>query len=378
MSPIFSLFDLIILACISQGLITSLLLFKSKQAKISKRLLAATLILLCIVSFRIVFHNVGWSNILEIRFLPLAWELFIPPLFYLYVASLTQENYKWRKLYLLHLIPGVLYLASDLNIYFQTLSANSIEQQEHIASSFYYHQTNEIEDYLIIISSFIYVFFSTSLIINFRKRTKTLKLKPAENLFGWLRTIYILMGLVALFLLINEIIDYNSQEMAKGLNHWRTLNLYLAATIYYIGFKGYRLETGSIQTSKKRIESISAKLDNKNIQNVEQQLINQLEQEQVYLDPEITLSALAVLTNTSAETLSFVINQIFNQNFRDLINSYRVKHVKSKLKEYKEGESILNIALESGFNSQASFYRAFNKFESMTPKTYLATQINKL
>ncbi|MCB1605044.1 MAG: helix-turn-helix transcriptional regulator [Xanthomonadales bacterium] len=33
--------------------------------------------------------------------------------------------------------------------------------------------------------------------------------------------------------------------------------------------------------------------------------------------------------------------------------------------------TILDIALDCGFNSQASFYRAFKKFEGMTPKAYL-------
>ncbi len=374
MSPLFSLFDLVILACIAQGLITSLLLFKSKQAKTSKRLLGTSLILLCIVSFRMVFHNVGWSQIPQIRYLPLAWELFIPPLFYLYVCSLTQKNFKWRNIYLLHLLPGALYLVNDINVYLQTFMEPSIEQQWQTAAALYYHQTNEIEDYLIIISNFIYGFFSINLIINFREQTKSLKLKQADNVYQWLKKLIALMGIAVILVFINELIDLYSQQRSQGLNHWQLLNLYVAATIYYIGFKGYRLEAASLHADKQKIQQVASKLDDENIKNVEENLIQQLEQETIYLDPEITLNQLAKLIDTSSGNLSFVINQKFSQNFRDLMNSYRIKHVKSKLDDYKEGQSILNIALDSGFNSQASFYRAFKKFENMTPKAYITSK----
>lgn len=374
MSPIFSVFDLVILACIAQGLITSLLLFKSKESRVSKRLLGMALIVLCIVSFRIVFHHVGWSKIPEIRYFPLGWELFISPLCYLYVASLTQKEFNWRPVYLLHFIPGTLYVAYDLFIYLKTLQVKTLDLQWQIASSFNYNQINNLEDYFIIASSFIYIFLCIDLIVKFRGFTQKLKLKQAEVIYNWLKRVFILMGLVATFHLINELIDTFGEKPVPGLFHWRFFNLYLAATIYYIGFKGYRLEKTSIHASKLNISSVTAKLSHKNTAQVEQMLAALLEKEAVYLNPNLTLNQLAEKLDTSTETLSFVINQKFDKNFRDLMNSYRVNAVKLKLEQSDSGMSILDIALNSGFNSQASFYRAFKKFENMTPKAYLATK----
>ena len=87
----------------------------------------------------------------------------------------------------------------------------------------------------------------------------------------------------------------------------------------------------------------------------------------------ITLKKLAVDLGITSESLSLVVNQTFEMGFRDLMNTYRINHVKKLLRENTRTDlSILDIALDSGFNSQASFYRAFNKFEGMSPKNYLA------
>jgi AraC-like DNA-binding protein len=70
-----------------------------------------------------------------------------------------------------------------------------------------------------------------------------------------------------------------------------------------------------------------------------------------------------------------VINNKFKQSFRDLINLYRVAAVKTKLNNKDQHSSILLVALDCGFNSQASFYRAFKKIEGMTPKQYLSSNL---
>lgn len=103
----------------------------------------------------------------------------------------------------------------------------------------------------------------------------------------------------------------------------------------------------------------------------EKRLTEQLEGKAVYLNPEITLDQLADLIDTSPENLSFIINHKFSKNFRDLINSYRIDAVKSKLQE-SDNLTILDIAFGLWFlTHRRAFYRSFKKFEGMTPKAYL-------
>ena len=59
-------------------------------------------------------------------------------------------------------------------------------------------------------------------------------------------------------------------------------------------------------------------------------------------------------------------------NFNDFINNYRVEDVK---KAFDKGEhkktTLLGIAFDCGFNSKATFNRAFKKNTGISPKEYL-------
>ena len=59
-------------------------------------------------------------------------------------------------------------------------------------------------------------------------------------------------------------------------------------------------------------------------------------------------------------------------NFNDFINNYRIEAVKENLKkgEHKK-TTLLGIAFDCGFNSKATFNRAFKKSTGLSPKDYL-------
>jgi len=61
-------------------------------------------------------------------------------------------------------------------------------------------------------------------------------------------------------------------------------------------------------------------------------------------------------------------------NFNDFINNYRIEAVKTMfLNEEHKKSTLLGIAYDCGFNSKATFNRAFKKHTSCTPKEYLNT-----
>ncbi len=96
------------------------------------------------------------------------------------------------------------------------------------------------------------------------------------------------------------------------------------------------------------------------------------EKEKSYLNPELTLSELAVKLGTNTSVLSAVINSGFGKNFNDFVNEYRVNAFKRKAAEPDSKHlTLLAIAFDCGFNSKATFNRAFKKVMDVSPKAFL-------
>lgn len=95
--------------------------------------------------------------------------------------------------------------------------------------------------------------------------------------------------------------------------------------------------------------------------------------DRLYLDANLTLANLSRHTSVSANYISQVINQELDYNFFDFVNRYRIEAVKQKLME-REDTSVLEIALEAGFNSKSTFNAAFKRFAGMTPTQFRSVQ----
>jgi AraC-like DNA-binding protein len=81
---------------------------------------------------------------------------------------------------------------------------------------------------------------------------------------------------------------------------------------------------------------------------------------------------LAQATGSNTALISKVINKGFNQNFNDLVNTLRIDAFKAKVAAGESSKStLLGLALDCGFNSKATFNRAFKKQTGQTPKEYL-------
>lgn len=93
--------------------------------------------------------------------------------------------------------------------------------------------------------------------------------------------------------------------------------------------------------------------------------------EKPYLNPELTLSVLAEKLRMPANHCSFLINRHLNMNFFHFVNRYRIEEFKRRLADGSRPRSILETALEVGFNSKSTFNAAFKQSEGLTPSQYL-------
>lgn len=120
-------------------------------------------------------------------------------------------------------------------------------------------------------------------------------------------------------------------------------------------------------------KNTSLKITDALFDEVVQKITASIEIDKLYLNPSITIKELATATHFPVNTISFVLNKHWNMNVKDLMNEYRVEHAK-KMLLVSSAEEIKNyaIALESGFNSESSFYLVFKKKTGLTPIVFRA------
>ena len=94
--------------------------------------------------------------------------------------------------------------------------------------------------------------------------------------------------------------------------------------------------------------------------------------ERPWLEDGLGLGDLALRLGVSRHQLSELVNQHLGTTFRDYVNRHRIAEAQRLLRDMGSRRSMLDIGLDAGFGSSATFYRAFKKHVGMTPKDYLA------
>ena len=90
--------------------------------------------------------------------------------------------------------------------------------------------------------------------------------------------------------------------------------------------------------------------------------------EQHYLEPDFSLDRLADELLLSKSYLSSLINSIFNTGYIDLVSAMRVDYSLTLL---ASGFTVEQAAAQSGFQSTATYRRAFKKHLGMSPVEYV-------
>lgn len=96
-----------------------------------------------------------------------------------------------------------------------------------------------------------------------------------------------------------------------------------------------------------------------------------MQQEQVFLDPDLTIERLAAQLSTSRHHLSQALNEQLGQSFFDYVNQWRVRRAKQLLRDPgRSHQKIAAIAYDAGFNSLSTFNEVFRKTEGQTPSQF--------
>ncbi len=126
--------------------------------------------------------------------------------------------------------------------------------------------------------------------------------------------------------------------------------------------KPVEVESNPVDSPDLPIENLEAEVS---------KLAQYMETKKPYTNPKLTLEELANSLNMPPYLLSKVINNGFDKNFFDFINSYRIEEFKKRVEDPQfRNYTLLSIAFDVGFNSKTAFNRSFKKITNQTPSTF--------
>ena len=298
------------------------------------------------------------------------------PALWFYIKSLSEPDFRFKPLYLLHFIPFIFFSVFQ---YFNFISLTVPEKILFLENDLFKEQISyKITVLAIGVSTISYNSWALSLIRRRRDRLMQQYSKIEDIDLGWLNALTIAALIcysvnVALFIL-DLIFHFATYKYLMFLT-----NSFATVYVLFLGYFGIRqgnIFINSVVVTRKsdgkpasnEIPSPAITTDDAFIRT----LIRNMEEKQPYLDPEITISRLSGLLDVKIEFLSEVLNTRLNQNFFDFINKYRIEEFKiQSILKANNHLSIMGIAYNCGFNSKASFYRAFKKFEGISPTDYI-------
>jgi TolB-like protein/AraC-like DNA-binding protein len=125
------------------------------------------------------------------------------------------------------------------------------------------------------------------------------------------------------------------------------------------------------------IPSESSKLTKNEIDYFLKALQKSMNEDNIFLDAELTLKTLAGKLAIHPNKLSWLLNQRLEKNFNEYINQFRFQHFKEISRKPENSHlTILGLAYESGFNSKTVFNSYFKKVEGITPGAWLKKNRN--
>ncbi|MFN1219631.1 helix-turn-helix domain-containing protein [Chryseobacterium kwangjuense] len=365
LSPLFYLAGIFI-ACFSSFLIAG------KRKKVMADYLLAVWFL--IIGIHLIFFVLFFSGIYVKFPYFLGYEVFLPfihgPMLYLYVLNLTGRKLD-TKTWFLHSVPVFIVFLIMSGLLMKSPWERLVIYQN---GGNEYKLLSTILKYLMIFSGALYVGLSLFAMRKYRKELSDQYSNTEKMNMNWLYYLIIGMALIWIAVMIrNDILIFSMVVLFIlvaayfGISRVGILNL--AAESENIEEKEVIDDPSEIVKYQKTFPGDDA------IQEIYEKLMNIMEQEKLYKDPELSLNHVAQLLNAHPNILSQTINTLEQKNFYDYINRQRIEEFK-RIACLPENQkfTILSLAFESGFNSKTSFNRNFKKYMNCSPREFLRSQ----
>lgn len=393
----FNRYSSLLLIFFVHGLVYALLLLRRgvQQDRGSDKWLAAFLFL-CIlyitpwmVGFAGWYDNQPYRDILF--YVPFQHLLLIGPVVFFYVQSLLNPSFRFSWKNALHLWPAVLYLL---------YSVVMMVTDKLVLGRYFFLASQQDPDFdtwyqlVGFVSMAVYLLLSLRYYRLFRKLMIQVVSYADSVRFPWVeRFLWAFLSMLLLRLLLFAASFFMTDDYSNSWWYFLAFALifyFIAITGYgntveaKVGFRSLLLENrvqlflpaatpDTVDGEVLEIETGTAPVQpDTQWEQWMARIREAMEVQKLYTDPELSLAALARKMGIPAGQLSKVVNAGFGANFNDFVNGYRVAAVKAMLAagEHRR-QTLLGIAFDCGFNSKATFNRAFLKATGLSPKAYI-------
>ncbi len=285
---------------------------------------------------------------------------------YLYVLTITKENYSLQRKDAIHLIPALISV-SLLGIFRIDTHAMLFDVDE--MSFLFEHIVHSIW-YLMKIVPIGYAIAAIIRLWRYRAELKDRYSAINDTAINGLH--YLVIGF--LFSWVWTL----SVNILGNITNWEIVYTFGIAENYITFLLVIALFAYSISTVtallKTRDEENSIAIDENPNGAIIGKIRNGVEIQKLYLNQSINIEDFAKEIGAPYREVSNVINKHFNTNFFEFINNLRVEEAKRMLADRAyEKLSILDILHESGFNSKSAFQRFFKRLTGLTPREFRKT-----
>jgi AraC-like DNA-binding protein len=294
-------------------------------------------------------------------------SLSVYPLFYIYIKSLSKEpEPSLKNIYLFtpSLVLSILVLAS------------------HVFSPGLVDVADKLARVVFVVQVPLVVVYGSRLIRDYHKRIGEYYSSTEGRELGWLNRMLILLIITGILSITVGIIgrDYFS-ETATIL---AIPSFAFSTMLFYIGYTGFlqkfsvidfNMESSDfVNEVKDEQKDSSLAIHEKTRDKIKTDLIVLFEEREYFRRTDLRISDVSAELGTNRSYISSVVNMVYNTNFTDFVNRYRVEYAK-KLLLSEENHILDFIAEESGFASVNSLLRAFRKETGTTPGQFRKKQV---
>lgn len=296
-------------------------------------------------------------------------NLTVYPLYLIYIIRLTS---KWRAVYWLMLLPGLLaIMATGTGYIFMT----DEEDRMFVHNYLYHNSQTELTDMALFqayIRQFCKLVFAIEVIATvvigtmmIRRYDRMVDEFYADTDDKSMRNIQSILYLVLTIAILSFIVNIIGR--ARFTDHeiiLTTTSLMFSALLFAIGYEGLHRHFSIIdmRTNKEQVSNDdSTALKDAVNRSMTERIIALVENDKIYLQPDLKLDDLAQMMHTNRTYIYQAVNQQMGISFNEFINRYRIAHAK-RLMASDPTLSMNDVALHSGFASLSSFYRNMKKY----------------